>query len=211
MTPKTKRQLAKLLQAGVHLCALAPLLWLFWAIPAGKLGGDPVEELIHYLGVGGLRLLLLTLLVTPLARALAFPQMIRIRRPLGLWSFFWVSLHFATWMALDLGFTWGLIGEEIVKRTYILVGFTVWLILAALAVTSIPRLVRTMGKRWKKLHRWIYPAAILGCIHFWWSLKSGWIEPAIYLLLAGLLVSARLRPARSNAPPLSDGAATRES
>lgn len=177
----------------VHAGAVVPLLWLVYAVPRGALGGDPVKELIHFFGLGALRLLLLTLLVAPLARGLHFGQLMRVRRPLGLWCFAWASLHLTTWLALDLGFAWGLIGEELVKRTYILVGFTAWLLLLALAVTSIPVLVRRLGRRWKPLHRSIYLIALLGCVHFWWSLKSGWIEPAIYLAITLLLLWPRRR------------------
>jgi len=183
-----RKPLVRVLQVAVHLGALLPLVWLFYAIPRGALGGDPVKELIHFLGLGALRLLLLTLLVSPLARGLGFGQLIRLRRPLGLWCFAWACLHFATWLSLDLAFAWGLIGDELVKRTYILLGFSAWLILAVLALTSFPALVRRLGRRWKTLHSLIYRALLLVCVHFWWSLKSGWIEPAIYLALAlGLL------------------------
>lgn len=181
----------RLLQLGVHVGSALPLIWLFWALPAGKLGGDPVPELIHYLGLGGLRLLMLTLLVSPLARWFSNPLLNRLRRPLGLWAFVWVTLHFSAWLGLDLAFSWSLIGREIVKRSYILIGFTVWLVLLALSVTSVPGLVRKMGRKWKSLHRLIYPAVILSCIHFWWSLKSGWIEPFIYLILAIALIALR--------------------
>ncbi|WGL18302.1 sulfoxide reductase heme-binding subunit YedZ [Microbulbifer bruguierae] len=184
MAAIAKKSVAVLLQIGVHLGGLLPLLWLFYAINAGHLGGDPVVELIHYLGMGTIRLLLLTLVVSPLAKALHFGQLNRLRRPLGLWCFVWASLHFSTWLALDLGLDWSLIGEELVRRTYILLGFTCWLILFALAITSIPALLRKMGKNWKKLHGLLYVAVLLACWHFWWSVKSGWIEPAIYLGIA---------------------------
>lgn len=176
------------LHIGVHLAAALPLLWLFYAVGAGRLGGDPVVELIHYLGMGAIRLLMLTLLVSPLAKWLGYGQLNRLRRPLGLWCFTWASLHFCTWMALDLGFNWSLIGAELVKRTYILIGFSAWLILLALAVTSLPALMRRMGKRWKKLHGLLYVVVLLACWHFWWSVKGGWIEPAIYLSIALLLL-----------------------
>ncbi len=113
--------LFRFLHLAVHVGALLPLAWLFWAVPAGKLGGDPVQGLIHYLGIGGLRLLMLSLLVTPLARGLRKPLWNRLRRPLGLWAFAWVSLHFAAWISLDLIFAWSLIGREILERTYILI------------------------------------------------------------------------------------------
>ena len=176
-----------ILHPTVHLGSVLPLLWLVYAIPHNLLGGDPVKDLIHYLGLGALRLLLLTLAITPLVNIFGFKQLNRLRRPLGLWCYAWASLHFFSWLYLDLGFDWSLIGSEIVKRTYILIGFSAWLILGAMAVTSLPALVRKMGKRWKKLHGLIYLAVLLGCWHFWWSLKSGWIEPAFYLVVVALL------------------------
>ncbi len=186
-----RKQLASLLPFAVHTGALLPILWLFHAVPAGALGGDPVKELIHYFGMGALRLLLLTLLAAPLATSLQLPQLNRVRRALGLWCFAWACLHFATWLTLDLAMAWSLIGEELIKRTYILLGFIAWLVLASLAITSIPTLMRAMGRRWKQLHGLIYPLVIVGCIHFWWSLKSGWLEPAIYLALALVLLWVR--------------------
>ncbi|OUS13516.1 sulfoxide reductase heme-binding subunit YedZ [Gammaproteobacteria bacterium 53_120_T64] len=186
-----KKVFALVLHGGVHLAALLPLAWLFWAIPAGELGGDPVEELIHFLGLGALRLLLLSLLISPLLKSLKIAALFKLRRPLGLWAYTWASLHFFAWLALDLVFEWGLIGEEIIQRSYILLGFCLWLILSALALTSLPRLMRAMQSKWQKLHWWIYPAAIMGCIHFWWSLKSGWLEPAVYLLITLVLIGLR--------------------
>ena len=168
----------------VHASCLAPLLWLYYAIPRGLLGGDPVEELIHFLGLGALRLLILTLCVSPLAKMLKFGALMKLRRALGLWCFAWASMHIFAWLAFDLTFAWSLIGEELIKRTYILLGAITWLMLLALTVTSLPKLMRRMGKAWKKLHSLIYMAVLLGCIHFWWSLKSGWIEPVIYLLVS---------------------------
>ncbi|GAB2524582.1 protein-methionine-sulfoxide reductase heme-binding subunit MsrQ [Microbulbifer agarilyticus] len=188
MAAQWKKRLAILLQVAVHLGALLPLLWLFVAINQGRLGGDPVKELIHYLGMGAIRLLLLTLLISPLAKSLNFGQLNRLRRPLGLWCFAWATLHFSAWLVLELSLDWSLIGEEIVKRTYILLGFTAWLILLLLAITSLPLLLRKMGRNWKKLHGLLYVVAGLVCWHFWWSVKSGWIEPAIYAAIAAVLL-----------------------
>ncbi len=181
------------LRAGVHLGAAAPLVWLFWAIPAGRLGGDPVEELTHFLGMGALRLLLLTLCLTPLAKNLRLPgikssDLMRLRRPLGLWCFAWASLHFAVWLSLDLQFLWSFIGAEIIERKYLLVGFSAWLILLALAITSLPKLQRAMGASWKKLHRLIYLVAILVPLHFLWSVKSGLFEPGLYIVITACLL-----------------------
>lgn len=177
----------------MHVGALLPLLWLLHAVPGGLLGGDPVQGLMHYFGIGALRLLLLALLVSPLARALSASRLLRLRRPLGLWSFAWASLHVATWSLLDLGLDWRLIGAELVERTFILLGFAAWLILAVLALTSIPALARALGRRWKPLHQLVHVAALLVCAHYWWSVKSGWVEPASYLALTLLLLALRGR------------------
>lgn len=177
--------------AAVHIGAFLPLLWLLLAVQNEALGGDPVQALTHFLGIGALRLLLLTLLVAPLAQLSGWSMLNRLRRPLGLWCFAWASLHFLVWLALDLALDWSLIGGELVKRTYILLGFSAWLLLAALAVTSLPWLMRRMGRHWKRLHGVIYPVAILVCVHFWWSVKSGWIEPAAYLAMALALLWVR--------------------
>lgn len=188
------------LRAIVHLGALGFLLWLGLAIAAGLLGGDPVPELIHYLGKGALNLLLLTLLVSPLAKYWRQGQLIKLRRPLGLWCFAWALLHFMAWLGLDLQFDWGLIGGELVKRSYIVVGMVALLLLAALSITSLPGLQRRMGAAWQKLHNWVYLIALLVPLHYWWSLKSGWQEPFIYLLLVCVLLWLRrdklLRPWR---------------
>jgi len=113
---------------------------------------------------------------------------LRLRRPLGLWCFTWACCHFGIWIAFDWQLNWGLMGEEIVKRNYILVGFTAWLILLVLAITSIPKLQRSMGSAWKKLHNWIYLVAILAPIHFLWSVKSGLVDPLVYLIIALFLL-----------------------
>lgn len=188
------------LRALVHLGSLGFLLWLGYAVPAGLLGGDPVQGLTHYLGKGALHLLLLTLLVSPLAKRWRQGQLIKLRRPLGLWCAAWAGLHFMVWLGLDLQFDWGLIGGELVKRSYIVVGALALLILFVLSITSIPALLRTMGPSWQRLHNWIYALALLVPIHYWWSVKSGWQEPLVYLLMAcALLVPRReklLRPWR---------------
>ncbi len=195
--PKISPRTATALKILVHLGALLPLLWLLNATFANQLGGDPVEAIIHFLGKGALHLLLLTLCITPLVKNLKLGPLMRLRRPLGLWCFAYASLHFAGWLSLDLQFSWGLIGAEIVERNYLLVGFSAWLILTALAITSIPRILRKMGSKWKKLHNWIYLAALLAPIHYIWSVKSGWIEPSIYFAIALLLLALRYKRVRS--------------
>lgn len=181
----------------VHLACAVPLMWLVFAIPAGELGGDPVKELIHFLGIGALRILLLTLAIYPLVKFFSFKKLNRLRRPLGLWCFAWASLHFCAWLYLDLALQWQLISQEVVKRSYIAVGFLAWVILFVLAVTSIPFLVRKLGKHWKKIHSLVYLVLVLTCLHFLWAVKSGWIEPVSYALIGAILLISRWRKIRS--------------
>lgn len=183
--------LLRRLRVLVHGLAVLPLLWLPWGFSAGYFSADPVPELLHYLGIWALRLLLLTLCIAPLARRFRLGALVRLRRAVGLWAFAYASLHLLAWMLLDLQLAWGLIGEEIIKRGFITLGMAAWLVLLLQAITSTQGWQRRLGKRWQILHNWIYPAVIVVCIHFWWSVKSGWIEPFIYLLVGLLLLSLR--------------------
>ncbi len=183
-----------LLRIAVHVGSALPILWLYFvAIPEDGLGGDPVQGLTHFLGLGAIRLLLLSLLITPLAKQFKLGQLLRLRRPLGLWCFAYATLHLAVWVILDIQFDWGLIGGEIVKRNYLLVGFLAWLILLPLAATSTPAIQRVMRGYWKKLHQWVYLVALLAPIHFFWSVKSEIIEPSIYIVFSLVLLSLRYK------------------
>jgi methionine sulfoxide reductase heme-binding subunit len=204
-TPRRQRFAATVatLHVSVHGGAALALGWLIWPLLDGRLGGDPVEALMRFLGKGALHLLLLTLLVTPMARALGIGGLNRLRRPLGLWCFAWATLHFAVWLSLDLQFHWSQIAAEIAKRNFLLVGFAAWFVLLALAITSLPRLMRAMGRRWKQLHRGIYVVALLAPLHYLWAVKSGIIEPALYLAVALALLWPRRHvvvPGRSPIP-----------
>ncbi|WP_081933461.1 protein-methionine-sulfoxide reductase heme-binding subunit MsrQ [Shewanella mangrovi] len=184
---------AAIIRLLVHVSACLPLIWLFLAVNSGQAGGDPVQYIIHFLGKGALNLLVLTLLITPIARGWKQGQLMQLRRPLGLWSFAYACCHLAAFISLDLLFAWQLVGEEIVKRPYLLVGATVWLILLALAVTSFKAAQRRMGKRWQQLHNLVYLAIVLGGIHYYWSVKSEIIEPSIYLGIILLLLLFRAK------------------
>ncbi|GAB1263163.1 protein-methionine-sulfoxide reductase heme-binding subunit MsrQ [Aurantivibrio plasticivorans] len=182
------------LRPAVHLFAAIPLILIGYQLWFNPLAfADPVEYLTHFSGENALRLLLLSLAVTPIAKRLKQPLVIRLRRPLGLWCFAYASLHLGVWLSLDLQFQWALIGEEIVQRNYLLVGFAAWAIMLPLAITSLPALQRALGNRWKKLHHWVYLVALLAPLHFIWSVKSGLTEPLIYLAVALVLLSFRYR------------------
>jgi sulfoxide reductase heme-binding subunit YedZ len=179
------------------LCAL-PLAWIVaraFGLAGLSLGPNPVEALIHALGSWGLRLLLVTLCVRPAATVLHQPRLMRLRRMLGLWSFTYLVLHFMAWLGIDQTFDTRHIVADIVKRPYITVGFTALVLLIPLAVTSTDRWMRRLGRRWHSLHRLIYVAALLGCLHFLWLVKADWREPVLYIALYGALMAWRWKRA----------------
>jgi sulfoxide reductase heme-binding subunit YedZ len=183
------------------VCAL-PLAWLLAraaGIAGPGLGPNPIDEIMDRLGDWGLRLLLATLCVTPLAVTLRKPWLVGLRRMLGLFAFTYLSLHFLNWLVLDQWFDLGAIAADIAKRPYITVGFTAYALLVPLAVTSTAGWMRRLGRRWHRLHRLVYVAAILGCAHFWWQVKADWREPAAYAAVLALLLGWRIRRARRRA------------
>ena len=187
-----------LLPAGWLLAGLADLTG-FAHFPAATLGANPVDKIQDTLGIWGLRLLLATLAVTPLREILGWPRLFLFRRMLGLFAFFYVSMHFLWYLLVDQGLDWRLWIEDIAKRPYITVGFTALLLLIPLAVTSTKRAMRRMGRRWQRLHRLIYPAAILGCTHFYWQVKADIREPLVYALVLAALLGWRLYRNRQRA------------
>lgn len=180
------------------LCAL-PLAWLLLrvlGIAGLGLGANPIDELQDRLGEWGLRLLLATLCVTPLAVTLRRPWIMGLRRMLGLYAFTYLALHFLTWFVLDQWADLADIAADIAKRPYITVGFAAFLLLVPLAVTSTRGWMRRLGGRWHRLHRLVYPAAILGCTHYWWQVKADWREPAVYAVALAVLLGWRALRAR---------------
>jgi sulfoxide reductase heme-binding subunit YedZ len=177
------------------LCSL-PLLWLAlraFEVAGFSLGPNPVEALLHGLGLWGLRLLLITLCVRPAATLWHQPRLMRLRRMLGLFAFTYLVLHFLTWLVLDQALEARNVAADIVKRPYITVGFTAFVLLLPLAVTSTDGWMRRLGRRWHALHRLVYPAALLGCLHFLWLVKADWREPALYIAIYVVLMSWRWR------------------
>jgi methionine sulfoxide reductase heme-binding subunit len=190
------------LKPALFIACSLPLVWLVlraFGMVQPDLGPNPVDELMDRLGEWGLRMLLLTLLVTPLAVSLRKPWLVGLRRMLGLFAFTYVSLHFLNWLVLDQFFDWSAILADIAKRPYITVGFTAFLLLLPLAVTSTAGWMRRLGRRWFVLHRLIYPAAILGCVHYWWLVKADMREPLMYAGLLAVLLGWRIRRARLRA------------
>lgn len=199
--------------AAAWICAAAPLLSLAWRAWHGALTANPIEFLEHDSGDWALRLLLVTLAMTPLRRLSGWPEPLRIRRTLGLWAYAWLCLHFAAYLVFDLQFSLLQLGTDLVKRTYITLGFAAWLLMLPLAITSTNGWQRRLKRRWKTLHRLVYPAAILGVLHYIWLVKRDLSDPLLYAGLLALLFALRLpwpwrRAARQTAKsaPRSTGA-----
>jgi methionine sulfoxide reductase heme-binding subunit len=179
-------------RAAAWSLGVVPLLFAVkWGFQS-RLGANPVEFLEHYTGDWTLRLLLTTLAMTPLRMLTRLIEPIRVRRILGLWVFAFLCLHFFIYLVFDLGFSVLQLGEDLVKRTYITLGFTAWLMLLSLAITSTTAWQRRLKRRWITLHQLIYPAAILGAIHYLWLVKADTREPLIYLAILLVLLGFRL-------------------
>jgi sulfoxide reductase heme-binding subunit YedZ len=171
---------------------LLPLALLGVSAWRGELGANPIEAVSHATGIWTLRLLFLTLAVTPLRRLTGWSWLAPQRRTLGLLCFSWACLHLATYVGLDLYFDWEGVFEDIVERPYITVGFAGFLCLVPLAITSTRGWIRTLGRRWVTLHRLVYAAAVLGVVHFLWQVKADLLEPGVYAGVLGVLFGLRL-------------------
>lgn len=181
-------------QTALVIASAAPLAWLIVQAAGGALA-DPVEDITHLTGEWALRLLLASLAVTPLRRIFGWPVLAPFRRTLGLLAFGYVLLHFATYVALDLGFDFATLAEDVGERLYITAGFAAFLLLLPLAVTSTRGWQRRLGRRWVKLHRVVYAAGALAVLHFIWLVKADLREPLIYAALLAVLLGARAHDA----------------
>jgi sulfoxide reductase heme-binding subunit YedZ len=180
------------ISAALVACGLLPLAVLGVTASRGELGANPIEAVSHATGEWTLRLLLLTLAVTPLRRLTGWSWLAPQRRTLGLLCFSWACLHLATYVGLDLYFDWEGVFEDVAERPYITVGLAGFLCLVPLAVTSTRGWVRSLGRRWVMLHRLVYAAAILGVVHFLWQVKADLLEPLVYAGVLGTLLGVRL-------------------
>lgn len=188
----------RVVKPATFLGCLVPLGLIVWDAFTGGLTANPVEDITHRTGTTTLVLLLVTLAITPLRRLTGIGALISLRRPIGLFAFFYASVHFLIYLGLDQLFSLAYIGEDIAKRPYITVGFTALVLLIPLAVTSTKGWIKRLGgKRWNTLHRLVYISAALGVLHYLWLVKADTRTPIIYgLILVGLL-GTRLRTARA--------------
>jgi sulfoxide reductase heme-binding subunit YedZ len=193
----------RVLKPVVFLGAVSPLLWLAGRALRGALGPDPVAEILNRLGLSALVLLLCSLACTPLQLVLGWKWPLRVRRMLGVFAFFYASLHLTTYVAVDQGLDLASIGKDIVKRKFVTVGFAAWCCLLPLAVTSTQGWVKRLGfRRWKALHRLAYVAAGLAVLHFVWRFKTALFEPLVAAATLFVLLAIRLIARRSTTPRL---------
>lgn len=191
MKPATVR----VLKVPVFLLCLLPLGKMAleaFGIAGFSLGANPVEALLHRFGIWGLNFLMITLAVTPVRELTGQAWLLRFRRMFGLFAFFYVLTHFLVYAGLDQRFDLAAVVEDIAERPYITVGFTALLLLIPLAVTSTRGMMRRLGPRWKKLHRLVYPAAVLGVWHFYWQVKLDTLEPTVYSVILAVLLGYRI-------------------
>jgi sulfoxide reductase heme-binding subunit YedZ len=194
------------------LCLVPMLLALGDAFGiTGSLAANPVEDLQDRFGIWGLRFIMIALAVTPLRKFSGWNWLARFRRMLGLFAFFYVLMHFLTWLVLDQGLTLSAILEDIVERPFITIGFAAFLLLTAMAATSTAALRRRMGRNWQKLHYSVYAVGVLGVWHYWWQVKADIREPLLYAVILALLLGYRLfsRYRHKLAPRGSGGPAPR--
>jgi sulfoxide reductase heme-binding subunit YedZ len=200
----------------VFLAALGPATWLVWAATTGNLSANPLSDITNETGVWTLRFVCITLALTPLRRVTGWNALIRFRRMAGLYAFFYGTLHFLTYVIADrfagLDFPDGFVawstarnlvksvGADIYKRPFITVGFTAWLTMLPLALTSTAGMIRRLGgKRWNLLHRLVYATAVAGVVHYWWLVKADISRPRTYAFVVAVLLGFRVVWARRRA------------
>ena len=190
----TLRQVRLVWKPIIFLLCLAPALLVVsdaFEI-TGTLGANPIEAMLDRFGNWGIRFIMITLAVTPLRRVTGWNWLTRFRRMFGLFTFFYILMHFLTWLILDQGLLLSAIAEDILERPFITIGFTGLLLLFAMAVTSTNGLRRRMGRRWQQLHYAAYAVGVLGVWHYWWQVKKDASDAQIYALILAVLLGFRL-------------------
>lgn len=191
------RQLAQI-KAALFLVCLLPLARLGWAAYTDDFGPNPVEFIQRWTGTWTFNLLLITLCVTPLRTMTEWHWLIRLRRMLGLFCFFYASLHFLSFIGFDHAFEITEIARDIAKRPFVTVGFAAMLLMTPLAITSTQGWMRRLKRHWGQLHKLVYLVALLGVLHYWWLVKRDLTQPAMFALALALLLGMRLMHWRQN-------------
>ncbi len=180
-----------------------PVIFLLCLVPAalvvtdafeitGRLGANPIEEIQDRFGIWTIRFIMITLTVTPLRHVTGWNWLVRFRRMLGLFAFFYVLMHFLTWLILDQSLLLSAIAEDLTERPFITIGFTAFVLLTAMAVTSTSGMRRRMGRRWQKLHYSVYVIGLLGVWHYWWQVKKDASDAQIYAVILAVLLGFRV-------------------
>lgn len=185
--------MVRYLKPSIFTLGLVPFLLITYKIFFNKLGPEPVKEITHFTGEWTLIFICLTLSMSPLKRFTNFIFWINIRRMLGLFVFFYATLHLLTYVGIDYRFNWEPILDDVIKKKYIYIGFSAWLLLVPLAVTSSKKMMKLLKHNWKKLHRLFYIIAIFGSLHFIWLSKTIFFKPLIYTVIILILLSFRVK------------------
>ena len=190
---------ARLLKPLVFILSLVPIGYLALGALRGTLGANPIEHITRSTGIWTLRFMLITLAVTPIRRLVGLNDLVRVRRMLGLFAFFYGSLHLVTYVWLDQFFDWAAIVKDVSKRPFITAGFSAYVLLVPLALTSTAGMIRRLGgRRWRRLHRLAYASAAIGILHYWWLVKLDTRPPRNYAILLAVLLLARLFAVRKS-------------
>ena len=173
--------------------SLVPIFYIMYQILTNQLGPEPIKNITHHTGKWTLYFIVITLAMTPLKKITKLSIWINYRRMFGLFIFFYASVHLMTYVGLDYRFDLTSIGDDIIKKKYIFIGFSAWLLLIPLAVTSNKRMIKILRDKWKKLHRLIYLISLFGAIHYLWLVKRDLTEPLIFLAVILVLLAFRLK------------------
>ena len=183
----------KYLKIVIFILSLIPIFFIIYQIITDQLGPEPIKDLTHHTGKWTLYFIIITLTMTPLKKITKLNIWISYRRMFGLFIFFYASVHMMTYVGLDYRFDLVSIGDDIIKKKYIFIGFSAWILLIPLAVTSNKRMMNILKDKWKKLHRLIYLISLFGAIHYLWLVKRDLTEPLIFLTIILILLTFRLK------------------
>jgi len=183
----------KYLKVVIFTLSLVPIFFIVYQIVTNQLGPEPIKDITHHTGKWTLYFIVLTLAMTPLKKITKLNIWINYRRMFGLFIFFYASLHLMTYVGLDYRFDLSSIGDDIIKKKYIFIGFSAWLLLVPLAITSNKKMIKILKDKWRKLHRLIYLISLFGSVHYLWLVKRDLTEPLIFLTIIIILLAFRFK------------------
>ena len=188
----------KYFKPSIFILSTIPFVFITYKIFFNKLGPEPVKEITHFTGEWTLIFICMTLSMTPLKRLTNLNMWVSFRRMLGLFVFFYASLHLLTYVGIDYRFSWKPILNDVFKKKYIFIGFAAWVLLIPLAITSSQKMIKLLKNNWKRLHRLIYIIAIFGSLHYIWLSKTIFFKPLVYLVIILVLLALRIKIKKRN-------------